>query len=46
MLTVMFIWARAYVRQRRTASSQFAQQLQILKDELFKHPWTRKRQDR
>jgi tyrosine-protein kinase Etk/Wzc len=42
MLTVMFIWARAYVRQRRSASSKFADQLIILKDELFKNPLKRK----
>lgn len=46
MLTVMFIWARAYVRQRRSASAQFAAQLQILKQELLKNPWTRPDQDR
>jgi uncharacterized protein involved in exopolysaccharide biosynthesis len=38
MLTIMFIWARAYVRQRRNASSKFADQLFILKNELFKNP--------
>lgn len=42
MLTVMFIWARAYVRQRRSASSKFADQLIILKNELFKNPLKRK----
>ena len=44
MLTVMFIWARAYVRQRRSASSRFAEQLQILKHELLRNPWKRPRQ--
>jgi hypothetical protein len=46
MLTVMFIWARAYIRQRRMASTRFAEQLQILKDELLKNPWKRTGQDR
>ncbi len=41
MLTIMFIWARAYVRQRRTASSKFADQFVILKNELFKNPLKR-----
>lgn len=44
MLTVMFIWARAYVRQRRSASSRFAAQLQVLKNELLKNPLKRPRQ--
>ena len=46
MLTVMFIWASAYIRQRRMASTRFAEQLQILKDELLKNPWKRTGQDR
>ena len=41
MLTIMFIWARAYVRQRRNASSKFADQFVILKNELFKNPLKR-----
>jgi uncharacterized protein involved in exopolysaccharide biosynthesis len=41
MLTIMFIWARAYVRQRRTASPKFAEQLFILKNELLKNPLKR-----
>ena len=41
MLTIMFIWARAYVRQRRSASSKFADQFVILKNELFKNPLKR-----
>ncbi len=46
MLTVMFIWARAYVRQRRVASSRFAEQLRILKHELLKNPFKQSDPDR
>jgi tyrosine-protein kinase Etk/Wzc len=39
MLAVFFVWARAYVRQRRSTSDYFASQWVILKAELFKMPW-------
>lgn len=42
MLTIMFVWARAYVRQRKSSSTQFAEQFLILKNELFKNPINRK----
>lgn len=41
MLAVFFVWARAYVRQRRSTSDYFASQWVILKAELFKLPWHR-----
>ncbi|MGV0984782.1 MAG: GumC family protein [Limnohabitans sp.] len=39
MLAVFFVWARAYVRQRRSTSDYFASQWVILKAELLKMPW-------
>lgn len=39
MLAVFFVWARAYVRQRRSTSDYFASQWLILKAELLKMPW-------
>ena len=35
MLTIMFIWAQAYIRQRKLASPLFEEQFKILKNELF-----------
>ncbi|PUE35646.1 Wzz/FepE/Etk N-terminal domain-containing protein [Limnohabitans sp. Jir72] len=39
MLVVFYVWARAYVRQRRSSSDYFASQWVILKAELLKMPW-------
>ncbi|MGV0960723.1 MAG: Wzz/FepE/Etk N-terminal domain-containing protein [Limnohabitans sp.] len=41
MLAVFFVWARAYVRQRRSTSDYFASQWVVLKAELLKMPWRR-----